>query len=78
MPHLYISVVLVSLSLAGGSSAGTAIPDWANGIVPAGTAPWARALTILTPFLAVSVAGWAGVSACDRSLDRRGRVGAIR
>lgn len=78
MPHLYIIVVLVSLSLAGGSSTGIGVPDWANGIVPAGTAPWARALAILTPFLALAVAGWAGVSACVRSLDRRGRVGAIR
>ena len=76
MPYLFIIIVLVTLNLAGGSSG--EIPGWADGIIPAGTAPLARAALILTPFLAMCIAGWAGVSQCVRSLDRRGRVGAIR
>lgn len=77
MPHLFIIVVLVSLSLAGGAGLSDA-PTWVHGLIPEGIAPWARASAILAPFGAIAVAGWAGVSLCVRSLDRKGRVGSIR
>ena len=86
MPHLFVIIVLVSLSIAGGSGivaddpAGSheAARTWADGMLPQGIAPWARAVAILCPFLAIAVAAWAGTHLCVRAIDRRGRVGAVR
>lgn len=90
MPHLFVIVVLVSLSLASGSGleavasggpgdAGTElVRTWSDGLFPAATAPWARAAVFLCPFLAIAVAAWSVVRLCVRRLDRTGRVGAVR
>lgn len=74
MPHLFLIAVLVSLSLAGDASSAPIAADGLFGDV----APWSRAAAALAPFLALAIAGWAGTTLCVRSLDRRGKVGAVR
>ncbi len=80
MPHLFVILVLVSLSLAGGggveTGAGSA-PTWADGLMPASVAPWARLVLSLSVFGAIALGAWALNALCVLRLDRRGWVGAV-
>lgn len=73
MTHLYVIVVLISLSLAGEGGGG-----WANGVLPGLVSPAGTAAMVLAPYLVLAAIGWVITTLCVRRLDRTGSVAAVR